>query len=44
MRYAKSMLGMLCQVMPKDGVMYLVVDGADEQAVTKEMRRVILEP
>ena len=39
----KSMLGMLSQSMPKDGVMYLVVDGADEDAATKELCRVILE-
>lgn len=27
---AKSMLGMLSQQMPKDGVMYLMTDGEDE--------------
>ena len=38
---AKSMLGMLSQSMPKNGVMDLVVDGVDERAATDEIVRVI---
>lgn len=34
---AKSMLGMLSQSMPRDGVMDLVADGADEREATQDI-------
>lgn len=38
---AKSMLGMLSQSMPRDGEMYLIAEGADEEAAVKEISAVI---
>lgn len=37
----KSMLGMLSQQMPKDGIMFLVTDGPDEDVAAQELVKVV---
>lgn len=39
----KSMIGLLSQTIPKDGQMWLVADGEDEEAATKAVLEVLLK-
>lgn len=39
----KSMIGLLSQTIPKDGQMWLVADGEDEEAATKAVLQVLLK-
>lgn len=37
----KSMLGLLSQIMPKDGIVTLKADGADEEAALADLLKVV---